>query len=574
MIATFGDNAHAQLGQRAGGSAHNKPSHVPLPRRVSTAALGGGHSVVVTTGGEVWGWGDADKLGLPRGRSLGCATAVAAPTRITALRASRITLADVGATFTLAASSDGSLFTWGSSSGPAAMPTVPRLLMRFVDTAVEMLACGGLHSLILLRGGAVFSLGDGSRGGLGLGESVRSVDTPSQIESLAGCTAVCAGGGHSVALTADGTAYSWGDNRWGQLGLGDKEDRAVPAEIGHPASIEGGQLFSGCARSACCGDYHTVIVAGEQLVGDAAPPVLSVLTFGRGDNGQLGHGDWEDQLLPRAVKALADMRVDAVAAGGGLRCSHTLVAIDNGRLFGFGSCAAGQLGIPLEPRSSLLWWREQSPDAIRLAASPSSASSSGSGATLDAVALPVELGWWELPAGAKVTRLACGWQHSAVVYDSSDKLATTTEATAAAAAAAAAAVAAGSPEPEPEEEEEEQAQELGRPDSDSWFGLLGDDVLIERILLPIVLGEGFFTSGFCPQDKTPVARGLCRLALVSSLWRDVTASELLWQPLFEAQRSMSARWQSPIGPVGFECAALEAVRGPKHTMSCIMHAPT
>jgi alpha-tubulin suppressor-like RCC1 family protein len=423
MIATFGDNAHCQLGQRAG--RPQKPSHVPLPCRVSMAALGGAHSVVVSTDGQVWSWGDADKLGLPRGRSLGCVTTVAAPSRITALRASRITLADVGATFTLAASSDGSLFSWGSSAGPTPQPTVPRLLLRF-DAAVEMLACGGLHSLILLRGGAVYSLGDGSRGGLGLGESVRSVDTPSHIGSLSSCTAVCAGGGHSLALTADGEAFSWGDNRWGQLGLGDRRERAVPTVIGHAPGTTGGQLFSGCARFASCGDYHTVMVAaqlqpagGDGQSADAAaataaeaPPVVpSVLTFGRGNNGQLGHGDWEDQLLPRVVGALAEMRVDAVAAGGGLRSSHTLVASDSGRLFGFGSCAAGQLGIPLEPSSTLLCWRQQSPDAVRLAASPPSGGSgaagvggAGAAATLDAVALPVELGWWELPAGAQVTR--------------------------------------------------------------------------------------------------------------------------------------------------------------------------
>jgi hypothetical protein len=191
--------------------------------------------------------------------------------------------------------------------------------------------------------------------------------------------------------------------------------------------LTAGQLFSGCARFASCGDYHTVMVAAQlqpadgdgQSADDAAaaaaaeaPPVVpSVLTFGRGNNGQLGHGDWEDQLLPRVVGALAEMRVDAVAAGGGLRSSHTLVASDSGRLFGFGSCAAGQLGIPLEPSSTLLCWRQQSPDAVRLAASPPSGGSgaagvggAGAAATLDAVALPVELGWWELPAGAQVTR--------------------------------------------------------------------------------------------------------------------------------------------------------------------------
>jgi len=170
-----------------------------------------------------------------------------------------------------------------------------------------------------------------------------------------------------VAITADGQAFSWGDNRWGQLGLGNKETRWLPAEVGHAPGGAGGALFSGCARSVCCGDYHTCIVAAESLLdGGAAPAARNLLTFGRGGNGQLGHGEFSDELLPRSVAAIQS--VSGVAAGGGLHCSHTLVMLDSGRLFGFGSCAAGQLGIDMG--AALAQLAESAPAAIRISAAP------------------------------------------------------------------------------------------------------------------------------------------------------------------------------------------------------------
>lgn len=42
---------------------------------------------------------------------------------------------------------------------------------------------------------------------------------------------VAAGAEHTVAITADGKLYGWGWGRYGNLGLGDIKDRALPAEV-------------------------------------------------------------------------------------------------------------------------------------------------------------------------------------------------------------------------------------------------------------------------------------------------------------------------------------------------------
>jgi len=43
--------------------------------------------------------------------------------------------------------------------------------------------------------------------------------------------AVAAGAMHSLVLTESGEVYAWGDNAFGQLGLGDTEDRLTPTKV-------------------------------------------------------------------------------------------------------------------------------------------------------------------------------------------------------------------------------------------------------------------------------------------------------------------------------------------------------
>ena len=63
-----------------------------------------------------------------------------------------------------------------------------------------------------------------------------------------------------------------------------------------------------------------------------------VYSFGMGGDGRLGHGDEEDQLLPKRVEELAEVR--AVAAGD----AHSMVLTEAGVVYSFGVGEAGRLG--------------------------------------------------------------------------------------------------------------------------------------------------------------------------------------------------------------------------------------
>jgi len=52
-------------------------------------------------------------------------------------------------------------------------------------------------------------------------------------------TQVAAGKHHCLALSAEGCVWSWGRNKVGQLGLGDDRDRVAPQQVRHESSVEG-----------------------------------------------------------------------------------------------------------------------------------------------------------------------------------------------------------------------------------------------------------------------------------------------------------------------------------------------
>ena len=82
-----------------------------------------------------------------------------------------------------------------------------------------------MHSLVLLSNGTLYNFRFGCQ--LGQGERVQ-LATPKRIEgSLSSevVIGVSAGGTHSIAVTAHGQVYSFGENSNGQLGHGDRRDQ-------------------------------------------------------------------------------------------------------------------------------------------------------------------------------------------------------------------------------------------------------------------------------------------------------------------------------------------------------------
>jgi len=72
--------------------------------------------------------------------------------------------------------------------------------------------------------GQFFTWGQNSYGQLGLGKECPSQASPQRVKSLDGIplAQVAAGGAHSFALSLSGAVFGWGKNSSGQLGLSDE----------------------------------------------------------------------------------------------------------------------------------------------------------------------------------------------------------------------------------------------------------------------------------------------------------------------------------------------------------------
>jgi len=98
------------------------------------------------------------------------------------------------------------------------------------DGAFVSVAGGRAHSLALKRGGSLWAWGSNEYGQLGLGDR-DDRNRPTRIGGDSDWAAVAAEYEHTLALKRDGSLWAWGYNYHGQLGLGDAKDRRRPTRI-------------------------------------------------------------------------------------------------------------------------------------------------------------------------------------------------------------------------------------------------------------------------------------------------------------------------------------------------------
>uniref|UniRef100_A0A3Q3E855 HECT and RLD domain containing E3 ubiquitin protein ligase 4 n=1 Tax=Labrus bergylta TaxID=56723 RepID=A0A3Q3E855_9LABR len=191
---------------------------------------------------------------------------------------------------------------------------------------IMVLACGQSHTLAVNdKGGQVFSWGQNRFGQLGLGLNGQSISTPQVIQSLHGVpfAQISAGGAHSFALTLSGAVFGWGRNKFGQLGLNDTNDRCFPILLK--------SLRSQRVIYISCGEDHTA----------ALTKLRGVFTFGAGGYGQLGHNSTNHEINPRKVFELMGNMVTQISCGR----QHTLSFTPSlGKMDSFGLGGNGQLG--------------------------------------------------------------------------------------------------------------------------------------------------------------------------------------------------------------------------------------
>lgn len=277
-VMAWGDNNAGQLGDGSTADVQEGAVQVELPAGVRAVAIGQARNeaVAVTSSGRVYAWGQNEQ---------------------------------------------GSLCVKGTKlTTPVEVPGLKEIVAA---------AGGSTHMLYLTASGRVLVCGSNENGELGLGEEVAATRTPVEVPGLTNIKQIGAAGGaggRSAAVNAKGELFMWGDNEFGQIGVGSSAPVIwTPTHVSLPEPVS------------------TVAVGGDAPNGNGAVLVLTssdaLYGWGDGADDAIGDGSTEEKLSPVAT----GLHFAKIATGG--QQSFGLMA--NGNLFSFGQDNPGSKREPV-----------------------------------------------------------------------------------------------------------------------------------------------------------------------------------------------------------------------------------
>ncbi|RIJ71375.1 hypothetical protein D1871_14340 [Nakamurella silvestris] len=190
----------------------------------------------------------------------------------------------------------------------------------------------GAYNTCAIAEGSLYCWGTDVNGELGNGTTDAAPTTSPLLVGppLAGkfVTEVSVGKNH-VCAVADGAAYCWGNNFYGQLGDTTHADRTTPTAV-----YTGGYLAGRTVTAIAAGSRHTCALADGLA-----------FCWGRNGSGALGNSDFPaaDQFAPVPVRTsgpLNGLILDSIAVGD----NHSCVT-GRGHAYCWGENLYGQLGI-------------------------------------------------------------------------------------------------------------------------------------------------------------------------------------------------------------------------------------
>lgn len=179
----------------------------------------------------------------------------------------------------------------------------------------KIVSCGDVHTIIVDINNNVWSFGDNNFGQLGLGDIQRRFIPTQILETKA--KAVSCGANFTIIIDMNDEIWGIGANLVGQSGLGNLEFSSIPHKI---MDIK--------IKSISCGAFHTMVVDLNN----------NIWTFGKNEDGQLGLGSYNIQFVPIQIP---NIKAKMVSCGD----SHTMFIDMDDNVWAFGNNEYGQLGV-------------------------------------------------------------------------------------------------------------------------------------------------------------------------------------------------------------------------------------
>ncbi|CAL7941035.1 unnamed protein product [Xylocopa violacea] len=235
----------------------------------------------------------------------------------------------------LALTKTGEVYSWGhnghselgnGSTEPCLIPT--RVGMNLSKKFVIDIACGNHHSLALTAEGEVYAWGENNCGQVGISTGINQ-NAPRKVNStLAGKKVIYISCGHStsMAITDNGEVYSWGYNGLGQLGVGNYVNQADPCKLT--------TLVGTVIDKVMCGFAHTMALTNKGVL----------YVWGANNWGQLGFGNKINSSIPVKLEVQKMGRILDIATS-----HYNSISIAEGegnQIFMWGQCLGQSITVP------------------------------------------------------------------------------------------------------------------------------------------------------------------------------------------------------------------------------------
>ena len=249
-LYAWGNGQQSQLGRRVIERTKTQslvPAGVSIPRKkVAAVGCGSYHSFAIDKDGELWSWGlnSFGETGIPLKKDEEAGSIVPLPQKIPSLDGKKIKSVQGGSHHTVGVSADGECLVWGRVDVGQCGIDVSSLPEEDVikdDRGNTRIL--SVPTTVPSKFGSLLYL------------PPRLLTNRSDIKTAA----ATAGSDHSIAVTTDGKAYSWGFNATFQTGQGGDDDD--PDDIMLATVIDNTALRDAKVNWAGAGGQYSIVTA-------------------------------------------------------------------------------------------------------------------------------------------------------------------------------------------------------------------------------------------------------------------------------------------------------------------------
>lgn len=334
-LYTFGGNHFGQLGIGNSYNIRSTPTLVKTKDKINSVSCGYNFTGIVDDNGKLWTFGNNDNLQLGLGSNIRRDIPVHVKDSVETSKHEsspipKVKMISCGHDHSAFIDVNENLWVSGNNDyGQLGLRTdeiaeVSKPIMNKDVGKIKMVSCGDNFTAIINMKGELYTFGfQGDFFDLGLMDK-RKLYIPTKIKTTGKVKMVSCGYDHVAFITKKGELYTFGINRWEQLGRGNQENSKIPVRIPIKEKV----------NMISCGTEFTSVIDKKG----------NLYTFGKNDSGQLGIGKTTDfVLIPTKIKDVENRKflVKYVA------CGENFVAVINkkGELYTFGNNMFGQLGI-------------------------------------------------------------------------------------------------------------------------------------------------------------------------------------------------------------------------------------